>query len=111
MAKKISIRTGDIVKVIAGKNKGDTGKVLEILREQNRIRVEGIAKIKRHIAPQKNPRHPEGGIIEDEGSLHISNVMLMSEALERPVRTGSASTADGKKMRVARGKGLKAEEV
>lgn len=111
MSTKPRIKTGDTVKVIAGAYKGQTGKVMELLRSKNRIRVEGVAKIKRHIAPQKNPRHPEGGIIEGEGSLHISNVMLMSEALDRPVRTGSAFTADGKKIRVARGNGLKTEEV
>lgn len=108
---KIKIRKGDTVKVIAGKYKGEEGKVLEVLTAKNRVRVEGVAKIKRHIAPQKNPKFPEGGIIEGEGSIHISNVMLLSEALGRPVRTGIFLTVDGKKVRVVRGKGLKAEEV
>jgi len=108
---KTKIRAGDTVKVIAGKHKGSTGKVLEVLREQNRVRIEGVATIKRHIAPQRNARHPEGGIIEQAGSVHLSNVMLMSEELGRPVRIGATFTDDNKKVRVARGRNLKAVEV
>ncbi len=108
---KFRIKKGDTVKVIAGAFKGQQGEVIEILRAKERVRIEGVAPTKRHLAPQKNPRHPEGGIIEGIGSVHISNVMLVSEAAGRPVRTGAATTADGKKIRVARGKGVKADEV
>jgi large subunit ribosomal protein L24 len=112
---KTRIKKGDLVKVIAGSkdNKGKTGKVLEVIRdgERWRVRVEGINTIKRHIKPQKNPRHPEGGIIEGAGSLPISSVMLVSEKAGRPVRTGAVFTSDGKKQRVSRGKKIKAEQV
>lgn len=112
---KTKIKKGDLVKVIRGSkdNKGKTGKVLEVIRDGAswRVRVEGINPIKRHIKPQKNPRHPEGGIIEGAGSLPISSVMLMSEKAGRPVRTGAVFTTDGKKQRVARGKKIKAEQV
>ena len=108
---KISIKAGDTVKVISGAFKGQQGKVIQVLREKQRVRIEGVAPTKRHLAPQKNPRHPEGGIIEGTGSVHVSNVMLLSEAAGRPVRTGTATTAEGKKIRVARGKGLKADQV
>ncbi len=112
---KTKIKTGDLVKVISGGKdvKGKTGKVLEMLREGDswRVRVEGLRIVKKHIKPQRNPKHPEGGIIEGAGSLPISNVMLMSEKLGRPVRTGASFTSDGKKQRVARGKNLKAEQV
>lgn len=112
---KTQIKKGDLVKVIRGSkdNKGKTGKVLEVIRdgESWRVRVEGINTIKRHIKPQKNPRHPEGGIIEGAGSLPLSAVMLMSEKAGRPVRTGAVFTADGKKQRVARGKKVKAEQI
>ncbi|MCC7109269.1 MAG: 50S ribosomal protein L24 [Deltaproteobacteria bacterium] len=93
--------------------KGKTGKVLEVLREGDswRVRVEGLRMIKKHLKPQRNPKHPEGGIIEGAGSIPISNVMLMSEKLNRPVRTGASFTSEGKKQRVARGKNLKAEQV
>ncbi|MBI1947809.1 MAG: 50S ribosomal protein L24 [Deltaproteobacteria bacterium] len=112
---KTRIKTGDLVKVISGGKdiKGKTGKVLEVLRDGDawRVRVEGLRIVKKHIKPQKNPKHPEGGIIEGAGSIPISNVMLMSEKLGRPVRIGASFTSDGKKQRVARGKNLKAEQV
>ena len=109
--RRTQIKKGDLVKVISGTYTGTQGKVIEILKSRGRVRVEGVAPLKRHIAPQKNARHPEGGIIEGIGSVHISNVMLVSDALERPVRTGTAINADGSKVRVARGRSLKAEEV
>lgn len=108
---KTRIKKGDLVKVISGAHKGQEGRVLEVLRETGRVRIEGVAIQKRHLAPQKNPRHPEGGIIEGPGTIHISNVMLVSEELGRPVRTGAAFTQDGTKKRVARGRGLKAVDV
>ncbi len=103
------IKKGDLVKVISGSHKGEQGRVLEVLRDADRIRVEGVATVKRHLKPQKNPKHPEGGIIEGAGSLHISNVMLVSEKAGRPVRTGTTFTQDGKKQRVSRGRSVKAE--
>lgn len=112
---KTSIKKGDLVKVIRGSkdNKGKTGKVLEVIRdgESWRVRVEGVNIIKRHIKPQKNPKHPEGGIVEGAGSLPLSSVMLMSEKAGRPVRTGAVFTSNGEKQRVARGKKVKAEQV
>ena len=112
---KRKIKKGDTVKVISGSFKGSTGKVIEVLPQTGRVRIEGsngaIAPIKRHIKPQKNPRHPEGGIVEGIGSVHISNVMLLSESLGRPVRTGSVLTTADKKQRVARGRNVKAEVV
>jgi large subunit ribosomal protein L24 len=107
------LRVGDVVKVISGskKDKGKQGRVLDIFRDSGRIRVEGVASIKRHLAPQKDPRHPEGGIVEGAGTVDISNVMLVSEELERPVRIGAAFTDDGKKIRVARGRNLKSVEL
>jgi large subunit ribosomal protein L24 len=113
---KSRIKKGDLVKVISGHKemKGKTGKVLEVIRdgEKWRVRVEGLNMIKRHIKPQKNPKHPEGGIVEGAGSIPISSVMLMSDSLKRPVRTGSTISSDGKKKeRVARGRKVKAEKV
>ncbi len=113
---KSKIKKGDTVKVISGGQdiKGKTGKVLEVLHdgEKVRVRVEGLRMIKRHIKPQKTAKHPEGGIIEGAGSIPLSNVMLFSDKLARPVRTGAVETSDGKKkLRVARGKKIKAEEV
>lgn len=109
----MSIKKGDMVKVICGSKdkKGQIGRVLEINKRKQRVKVEGVAPIKRHLKPQRSQKHPEGGIIEDLGTVHISNVMLMSETLNRPVRTGFAFDDSGKKNRVARGKNLQAEVV
>ena len=107
---KLRIKRDDVVMVIAGKHKGAKGRVLEVLPEKQRVRIEDVAMIKRHIPPQRNPRHPEGGIIEQAGTIHISNVMLWSDEHDRPVRTGS-KFADDKKIRVAKGRNVKGSEV
>ncbi len=70
---KLHIKRGDVVVVIAGAHKGKQGKVLEILVEQRRARVEGLAMIKRHL--KKSQEHPQGAIAELEGSIHVSNLM------------------------------------
>ncbi len=112
---KTRIKKGDLVKVISGskENKGQTGRVLEVIRSGDhwRVRIDGVNIIKRHIKPQRNPKHPEGGIVEGAGSIPLSNVMLMAEKAKRPVRTGVVFTSDGEKQRVARGKNVKAEQV
>lgn len=108
---KTRIKKGDIVQVISGSHKGQKGRVIDVLREKNRVRIEGVAMTKRHLAPQKNPRHPEGGIVEREGSIHLSNVMLFSDELSRPVRIGVQMTQDGDKKRVTRGRNLKAVAI
>jgi large subunit ribosomal protein L24 len=75
--KRIKIRKGDTVKVISGGGRGKTGRVLEIDRERGRVTVEGVALIKRHTRP--NPqRGIKGGIAEKEGSIHVSNVMILT---------------------------------
>jgi large subunit ribosomal protein L24 len=69
------IRKGDTVQIIAGKEKGKTGKVLAILHEKGRVRIERHMMVKRH--QRKSQTHPEGGIIEKEGTVAISNVMVV----------------------------------
>ena len=73
---KFHVKRGDQVMVIAGAQKGKSGKVLEILAEKRRARVEGLAMIKRHL--KKSQEHPQGTIAEREGSIHISNLMLQA---------------------------------
>ena len=109
----MAIKKGDLVKVISGDQrwKGKTGQGLEGLDGGKRLRVEGVRTIKRHVKPQSDPKHPEGGIVEDLGTVAASNVMLFSESLDRPVRTGSMFDDDGNKIRVARGKDLKSDPV
>ena len=78
--KKIKIKTGDNVKVITGNHKGSEGKVLKIVSEKNRLIVEGVNMVKKHMKP--NAQNPQGGIIEKEASLHISNVSLLTSTGE-----------------------------
>jgi large subunit ribosomal protein L24 len=73
---KFHIKRGDMVVVIAGAHKGKQGKVLELLVEQQRARVEGVALVKRHL--KKSQEHPQGTIAEREGSLHVSNLMALA---------------------------------
>lgn len=98
------IKKGDTVQVIAGRDKGKRGKVLEVLPEEGKVRVEGIAVQKRHLKPNTNQKFPNGGIIDKPGRISISNVMFYSEKLGRPVRVGIKDDGDGKKVRVARGR-------
>lgn len=74
--KQFHIKRGEDVVVIAGAHKGKTGKVLEILPAKDRVRVEGVAMIKRHV--KKSEENPNGAIVEREGSVHVSNLMLKS---------------------------------
>ena len=71
---KFHIKRGDTVVVIAGSQKGKSGKVIELLPSKQRARIEGIGMIKRH--EKKSEAHPQGAIVEREGSIHISNLML-----------------------------------
>lgn len=74
---KFHVKRGDQVVVIAGSQKGKSGKILEILPAKQRARVEGLGMIKRHM--KKSQEHPQGTIAEREGSIHISNLMLQSD--------------------------------
>jgi len=73
----MNIKVGDTVKVIAGDDKGSTGKVLKVIRTKNRVIVEGVAMVKKHNKPNSN--NPKGGITEKESSIHISNVSLTTK--------------------------------
>jgi large subunit ribosomal protein L24 len=75
----MQIRKNDTVKVIAGKDKGKTGKVLEVLREKGRVRVEKIQMVKRHVKKGRSQSNPEGGILEEAGTVALSNVMVVAE--------------------------------
>jgi large subunit ribosomal protein L24 len=99
MAKQ-SIKRNDTVEVISGKEKGKRGKVLIVLRDKQRVIVERVNFVKRHQRPTQKVR--QGGIIEREGSLHVSNVMLVCGKCGKPTRTGSQALADGRRVRVCK---------
>jgi large subunit ribosomal protein L24 len=93
----IRLKKGDTVKVIAGKEKGKTGKILKIVRDRERVIVEKINMLKRHQRPDAKGK---GGIVEKEGSLHLSNVMFVCNKCDGTVRVGYRLLDDGKKVRV-----------
>ncbi len=97
------IRKNDQVKVIAGKDKGKTGRVLEVLHEQGRVRVEKIQVVKRHVKKGRSTANPEGGIIEQNGTVAISNVMVVGEG-GKPVRREKIARDLGAKEKARREK-------
>lgn len=99
------IRKGDQVQVIAGKDRGARGKVLEVLADKQRVLVEGINFVKRHQRVRQVKGAQEGGIIEREAAIHISNVMLIDPKTDRPTRLGASKNAEGVKQRVAKRSG------
>lgn len=96
----VKIRKDDKVKIIAGKDRGKIGKVLKVLRKDNRILVENINMIKRHQRP--GGRNRQGGIIEAEAPIQLANVMLMCNKCLTPIRVKMQTLEDGKKVRVCR---------
>jgi large subunit ribosomal protein L24 len=97
------VRRGDTVIVVAGKERGKRGRVLRVIPEKNRVVVERVNMIKKHQRPTQKLR--QGGIIEREGPIHLSNVMLVDPAGDRATRIGMRALSDGKKVRVARRSG------
>jgi large subunit ribosomal protein L24 len=94
------IRKDDLVCVIAGKAKGKTGKVLSVLPEKNRVVVENLVMVKRHT---KSSQHQQqSGIIEKEGTIHISNIMLKCGKCNKPTRVGFIQLENGEKARICR---------
>ncbi len=105
------VRKGDEVAVIAGKYKGKRGKVIEVLTSNDRVRIEGVATVKRHLKPGRDPKVPQGGIIEKFGTIHISNVLPIDPQTSKPTRVGHKTLEDGRKVRVARRSGEQITDV
>ena len=99
---KLHIKKGDTVKVIAGNSKGQEGKIIEVLVAKSRALVEGVNMVSKHTKP--NAANPQGGIIKQEASIHISNVSLVDPESGKATRAGY-SMEDGKKVRIARKSG------
>ena len=96
---KIKIKKDDNVLVIAGEHKGSEGKVVKIIREKNRAIVEGVNMIKKHAKP--SAQNPQGGIIEKEAAIHVSNLSLVSSE-GNATRVGFRIEEDGEKVRFAK---------
>jgi large subunit ribosomal protein L24 len=104
------VKSGDQVLVIGGKDRGKRGRVLRVEPAKNRLYVEGLNMVKRHQKPRQvaNTQRAEqvGGVIEKEGPIHISNVMLVDPKQSKPTRLG-VEVEDGKRYRVARRSGTR----
>lgn len=96
--KKYRIRKDDKVMVIAGKDQGKIGKVLKILRKSDKVLVEKVNMVKRHVRPNPYKREP-GGIVEKEMPVHVSNLMVVCSSCAKPTRVGYRPAEDGKKTR------------
>ena len=95
----MNFKTGDKVVVIAGNDKGKEGKISHVLRAENRVVVEGVNVVKKHVKPNGQAA---GSIVEVEAPIHASNVMIIDPKTKKPTRIGHSVNKDGKKIRVAK---------
>ncbi len=103
MSRKFHIKKGDTVVVITGEYKGQKGKVLEVLREKERAIVEGVNMVKKHTKP--NAAYPQGGIIEQEAAIHISNLLIADPKDGKPSKIGRKLNDKNKLVRFAKKSG------
>lgn len=94
------VKKNDTVKVIAGKEKGKTGKIISVITKKGRVVVEKVNFIKRHTKPRG--KAGQGGIVEKEGPIHISNVMVICPKCDSAARLGSKSLENGRKVRICK---------
>ena len=101
MATKLKIKKGDKVVVLTGRDKGKTGEVMKVLREENRLIVQGVNMVKRH---QRQTMQAQGGIIEKEATIHVSNVAHIDPKTQKPTKVGYRMDGE-RKVRFARASG------
>jgi len=109
--KQIRIRKGDTVFVLSGKEKGKTGKVMDVDHDRQRAVVEKLMIFKRHYKRGRNPAAPEGGIVERNGSIHISNLALLDPESKKPTRIGTKVLENGKRVRIAKRSGAQIDQA
>ena len=100
---KLHIKKNDTVVVLAGQDKGKTGKVLKVLVDENRALVEGVNMVSKSTKP--SAQNPQGGIVKQEAPIHISNLSLVDPKSGKATRVGIKVTEDGKKVRIAKKSG------
>jgi large subunit ribosomal protein L24 len=103
------LKKGDLVEVIAGRDKGKRGKIVEMIRHENRAVVEGIQVVKRHARPTQG--NPQGGIISKPASIHLSNVMIVDPNTDRPTRIGTTLVETGGQTKLVRVSKLSGEAL
>jgi large subunit ribosomal protein L24 len=101
MLKKLHIKVGDTVKILSGESRGQEGKILKIDKKKDRAIIEGINMIKKHAKPSAS--NPEGGIIDMEGTVHISNLMVVNKGVAS--RIGRKPNKEGKLVRYSKKSG------
>lgn len=92
--KKLHIKRDDIVRVLSGKDRGSEGRVLRVFPQKERAIVEGVNLVSKHMRPTQE--NPNGGIIEQEAPIHISNLMLIDPSTKEPTRVGRVRNENGK---------------
>lgn len=97
MSKKLHIKKGDQVQVLAGNEKGQSGRVISVDRDKDRAMVEGLNMVTRHVKPDAS--NPQGGIVKKEAGIHLSNLALVEPTSKSPSRVGRKEDADGKLVR------------
>jgi large subunit ribosomal protein L24 len=103
MSVKLHIKKGDMVYVNAGDNKGETGKVLQVLPADNKAIVEGLNLVSKHTKP--NSKNPQGGIIKQEAPIHLSNLQVLDPQTGKATRVGRRKNDDGKIVRYSKKSG------
>jgi large subunit ribosomal protein L24 len=100
---KLKIKKDDYVKIVAGDDRGKEGRVIEVNLDTRRVLVEGVNIVKKHLKPQVNRDYPNGGIIEKEMPINVSNVMFLED--KKPVRLGRKVNTEGKLQRYSKKSG------
>ena len=95
----LRIRRGDKVKILAGKDRGKTGKVIHVYPTVNRVLVEGVNMVKKHL--RKSQQNPNGAVVQKELPIHISNLSLLDPTTSKATRIGTLIAGDGSKQRTA----------
>ena len=95
----MNIRKGDTVQVISGNDKGRRGRVLRVMKDKERVIVQGVRMMKRHT--RATPRDPQGGIVEREAPIHVSNLMIVCPNTDMPTRIRKRQLDEGKYVRVS----------
>lgn len=103
------IRKEDTVQVITGKDRGKRGRVLRVMPGTGKALVEGVNLVKRHTKPIPQ-RNIKGGIVEKEGLIHVSNLMVIDPESDKPTRVGTKRLADGKRVRIAKRSGAQLDK-
>lgn len=103
MSVKLHIKKGDLVYVNAGDDKGSTGRVLKVIPEDKKAIVEGLNIVKKHTKP--NSKNPQGGIVEQEAPIHISNLQVVDPKTGKATRVGRKENAEGKLVRISKKSG------